>query len=93
MFFRNIARLFTKNKNLILSNQNTLIIYNYPRLLTLSSVKMNGPKVLVTRPDIPAAGLHLLRERYSFIFIFLFIMLFLLYINIFYIKLLQFYII
>ncbi|KAH0951004.1 hypothetical protein HN011_008482 [Eciton burchellii] len=24
---------------------------------------MNGPKVLVTRPDIPAAGLHLLREQ------------------------------
>ncbi|XP_014470280.1 PREDICTED: glyoxylate reductase/hydroxypyruvate reductase isoform X2 [Dinoponera quadriceps] len=28
-----------------------------------SSVKMSKPKILITRPDIPAAGLNILRER------------------------------
>jgi len=63
MFFRNVTHLFTKSKKFILSNKNVLTICNYPRLLTSNLVKMNGPKVLVTRPDIPAAGLHLLREQ------------------------------
>lgn len=33
------------------------------KLFTSNPVKMNRPKVLVTRPDIPAAGLNLLKEQ------------------------------
>lgn len=64
MVFTNVARLFRKSEKLSFSNKDSLTIYNYPKLLMSVSAKMNKPKVFVTRPDIPVAGLHLLRERY-----------------------------
>ncbi|RLU24637.1 hypothetical protein DMN91_002726 [Ooceraea biroi] len=65
MFFTNVVRLFRRSDKLILSSKAGSTIYNYSKVLTSSSAKMSGPKVLVTRPDIPVAGLHLLRERYQ----------------------------
>ncbi|XP_068966278.1 glyoxylate reductase/hydroxypyruvate reductase [Bombus flavifrons] len=52
------------------SNQRSLLLIafkllrrNDQKFVTSSPVKMNRPKVLITRPDIPAAGLNLLKEQ------------------------------
>ncbi|XP_050581600.1 glyoxylate reductase/hydroxypyruvate reductase [Bombus affinis] len=52
------------------SNQRSLLLialkllrHNDQKFVTSSPVKMSRPKVLITRPDIPAAGLNLLKEQ------------------------------
>ena len=52
------------------SNQRSLLLIalkllrrNDQKFVTSSPVKMSRPKVLITRPDIPAAGLNLLKEQ------------------------------
>ncbi|CAK9814549.1 Glyoxylate reductase/hydroxypyruvate reductase [Anthophora plagiata] len=37
--------------------------HSNPKFFTSSTIKMNRPKVLITRPDIPTAGLNLLKEQ------------------------------
>ncbi|KAK1126003.1 hypothetical protein K0M31_005534 [Melipona bicolor] len=40
-----------------------LLRHNDQKLFTSNSIKMNRPKVLITRPDVPAGGLNLLKEQ------------------------------
>jgi len=63
MVFANAVRLVRQGERILRSKKIGSIICNYPRALISSAVEMSKPKVLITRPDIPTAGLNLLRKR------------------------------
>ncbi|XP_024867113.1 glyoxylate reductase/hydroxypyruvate reductase [Temnothorax curvispinosus] len=67
MILLNAIRFVKQSERIIRSKRIGLTVCNYPRALISSTVEMSKPKVLITRPDIPAAGLNLLRKRYHLI--------------------------
>ncbi|XP_072756220.1 glyoxylate reductase/hydroxypyruvate reductase isoform X1 [Anoplolepis gracilipes] len=58
------ASFFKRSERFVFSHRLNPAICNCPKVL-MSSVEMDTPKVLITRPDIPIAGLSLLNERYK----------------------------
>ncbi|KAL0124276.1 hypothetical protein PUN28_006256 [Cardiocondyla obscurior] len=67
MIFANVVRFIKQSERTLRSKRIGLTVYDYPRALLSSTVEMSKPKVLITRPDIPVAGLNLLRKRYHLI--------------------------
>ncbi|XP_076243900.1 glyoxylate reductase/hydroxypyruvate reductase-like [Calliopsis andreniformis] len=63
MFLSNFARFTRQSKRPPLSTVLKLSTWNDTKYFTCSSTKMSRPKVLITRPDIPTAGLNLLKEH------------------------------
>lgn len=64
MQYRNAISFLKQSEKFVFSNRINSTIYNCPKVL-MSSVQMDKPKILITRPDIPVAGLSLLHERYQ----------------------------
>ncbi|XP_031838492.1 glyoxylate reductase/hydroxypyruvate reductase isoform X1 [Nomia melanderi] len=63
MLLPNFIRFVKPTQKPLFSFTFLLSLRNNPKLFITSSIKMNRPKVLITRPDIPVAGLNLLQEQ------------------------------
>ncbi|XP_011865271.1 PREDICTED: glyoxylate reductase/hydroxypyruvate reductase [Vollenhovia emeryi] len=67
MVLANVVRFVKQSERIFRPKRIGLTARDYPRALTSSTVEMSTPKIVITRPDIPAAGLNLLRKRYHLI--------------------------
>ncbi|KAL6268475.1 hypothetical protein P5V15_001608 [Pogonomyrmex californicus] len=67
MVFATALRLVRQSEKVVRLKRIGLTTYNYSRSLSSAPIEMSKPKVLITRPDVPSAGLNLLRKRYHLI--------------------------
>ena len=68
MVFANVVRLIRQSERILHTKRIGWTICDYPRVLISNdsnTVEMSKPKILITRPDIPVAGLNLLRKRWD----------------------------
>ncbi|XP_018055563.1 PREDICTED: glyoxylate reductase/hydroxypyruvate reductase [Atta colombica] len=70
MVFASTVRLIRQSERILHTKRIGWTICDYPRVLISNdsnAIEMSKPKILITRPDIPVAGLNLLRKRYHLI--------------------------
>ncbi|XP_018372363.1 PREDICTED: glyoxylate reductase/hydroxypyruvate reductase [Trachymyrmex cornetzi] len=70
MVFANSVRLIRQSERILHTKRIGWTLCDYPRILisnNSNAIEMSKPKILITRPDIPVAGLNLLRKRYHLI--------------------------